>query len=396
MTRGYELHVLNAETEGDLDAAFATAIDKAANALLVGPEPFFNSRRDRIVALAARRVIPTIYSWREYPLSGGLISYGANLYEQYRVAGSYVGRILKGIGRPAGPTANEAGACSQPQGRQGARLDVPPSLLARADEVIEMKRREFITLLGGAGCTTLAARAQQLAVPVVGFLSSESPVLFAVSAHFPPSLSETGYVEGQNVAIEYRWAEGQNDRLPTLAADLVRRQVSVIAAPATTPAALAAKAATATIPIVILTAGDPVALGLVASLDHPGGNITGAASWGGELAPKRMELLHELMPTATMMALLVNPTNPALASRSTTREVQAAARTLGLKLHILRASAESDFDTVFATMLQLKATALEIAIDSFFTARREQLAELAPRHRVPAIYQYRDFARPVA
>jgi len=165
----------------------------------------------------------------------------------------------------------------------------------------------------------------------------------------------------------------------------------VIAAPATTPAALAAKAATATIPIVILTAGDPVALGLVASLDHPGGNITGAASLGGELAPKRMELLHELMPTATMMALLVNPTNPALAE-STTREVQAAARTLGLKLHILRASAESDFDTVFATMLQLKATALEIAIDSFFTARREQLAELALRHRVPAIYQYRDFA----
>ena len=208
---------------------------------------------------------------------------------------------------------------------------------------------------------------------------------------FRQGLSETGYVEGQNVAIEYRWAEGQNDRLPTLAADLVRRQVSVIAAPATTPAALAAKAATATIPIVILTAGDPVALGLVASLDHPGGNITGAASLGGELAPKRMELLHELMPTATMMALLVNPTNPALAE-STTREVQAAARTLGLKLHILRASAESDFDTVFATMLQLKATALEIAIDSFFTARREQLAELALRHRVPAIYQYRDFA----
>ena len=254
-------------------------------------------------------------------------------------------------------------------------------------------RREFITLLGGAGVTwPLAARAQQPAVPVVGFLSSESPVLFANALRiFRQGLSEAGYVEGQNVAIEYRWAGGQNDRLPTLAADLVRRQVSVIAAPATTPAALAAKAATATIPIVILTAGDPVALGLVASLDHPGGNITGAASLGGELAPKRLELLHELMPTATMMALLVNPTNPALAE-STVREVQAAARTLALKLHILRASAENDFDTVFATMLQLKATALEIAIDSFFTARREQLAELALRHRVPAIYQYRDFA----
>ncbi|MFL5052818.1 MAG: ABC transporter substrate-binding protein [Xanthobacteraceae bacterium] len=256
-----------------------------------------------------------------------------------------------------------------------------------------MKRREFITLLGGAAVALpLAAHAQQTSMPVIGFLSSESPPLFAGFLRiFREGLGETGYVEGQNVAIEYRWAEGQNDRLPALAADLARRQVSVIAAPGTTPAALAAKAATATIPIVIFTGGDPVGLGLVVSLNRPGGNVTGTTSLGRELAPKRLELLHELMPTATVMTLLVNPTNHAL-TESTTREVQAAALTLGLQLHILRASTERDFDSVFATMLQLKATALVIAIDSFFTGRREQLGALALRHGIPAIYQYRDFA----
>jgi putative ABC transport system substrate-binding protein len=255
-----------------------------------------------------------------------------------------------------------------------------------------MRRRDFITLLGGAALWPMAVRAQQTSMPVIGFLGSESPALWESNLRFfRQGLSETGYVEGQNVAIEYRWAEGQNDRLPALAADLVRRQVSVIAAPGTTPAALAAKAATATIPIVIFTAGDPVALGLVASLQRPGGNVTGATSLGGELARKRLHLLHELLPTATVMALLVNPSSPALAEPQA-REVQAAALTLGLHLHVLRASTERDFDTVFATMLQLKATALVIAIDSFFTARREQLGALALRHGIPAIYQSREFA----
>jgi putative tryptophan/tyrosine transport system substrate-binding protein len=208
---------------------------------------------------------------------------------------------------------------------------------------------------------------------------------------FRQGLSETGYVEGQNVAIEYRWAEGQNDRLPALAADLVRRQVKVIATPGTTPAALAAKAATTTIPIVFFTAGDPVALKLVASLNRPGGNLTGATSLGGELAPKRLELLHQLMPTATVMAALVNPSNAALAE-STARKLQEAARSLGLRLHTLRASTESDFDSVFAELVRLRASALVIAIDSFFTARREQLGALALRHGIAAIYQDRDFA----
>ena len=255
-----------------------------------------------------------------------------------------------------------------------------------------MRRRDFIS--GTVAATVAwqrAARAQQPAMPVVGFLGSESPALFARPLRiFRQALSETGYFEGQNVTIEYRWAEGQNDRLPALAADLVRRQVNVIVAPQSTPAALAAKAATATIPIVIFTAGDPVSLGLVASLNRPGGNITGTTSLGQELVSKRLALMHELAPTATNVALLVNPSNPPLAE-STSREAQAAARILGLKLHILDASTERDFDTVFATMVQLKADALVIGIDLFFTGRREHLAGLALRYRVPAIYQYRDF-----
>ena len=179
--------------------------------------------------------------------------------------------------------------------------------------------------------------------------------------------------------------------MPALAANLVHRRVSVIAVPVTTPGALAAKAATTTIPIVILTAGDPVALGLVDRLNRPGGNVTGITSLGEELAAKRLELMHELMPSAATMALLVNPANAALTA-STTKEVQAAARTLGLQLHILQASTESEFDKVFATVAQLRASALVIAVDSFFTGRREQLAALAFRHKVPAIYQSRDFA----
>jgi putative tryptophan/tyrosine transport system substrate-binding protein len=256
-----------------------------------------------------------------------------------------------------------------------------------------MRRREVIAGLAGATAGwPRAVSAQQPAMPVVGFLSSESRALFAsFLGAFTHGLNEAGFVEGQNVAIEYRWAQGQNQRLPILAADLVHRQVSVIAAPGSTPAALAAQRASATIPIVIFTGGDPVALGLVTSLNRPGGNVTGATSLGRELAAKRLGLLHELMPTATIMALLVNPTNTAL-TETTTSDVQAAARTLGLQLHILHAGTERDFDTVFATLVQLRASALVIAIDSFFTVRREKLAALALRHRVPAVYQYRDFA----
>jgi putative ABC transport system substrate-binding protein len=255
-----------------------------------------------------------------------------------------------------------------------------------------MKRRQFITLLGGATVAwPLAARAQQPVVPVVGFLNGGSPDLFTklVSA-FRQGLKEAGYIEGQNVAIEYRWADDQNDKLPTLAADLVRRRVAVIGA-TTTPAALAAKAATATIPIVFFVAGDPVELGLVASLNRPGGNLTGTTTLTLEVGPKRLELLHEIIPAATVIALLVNPTSPNLAEAQA-RDLRTAARTLGLQVHVLQASTDRDFDAIFANVAQLRAGGLVITSDSFFFSRSKQLAALAARHAVPAIYPFREHA----
>jgi ABC-type uncharacterized transport system substrate-binding protein len=255
-----------------------------------------------------------------------------------------------------------------------------------------IRRREFITLLGGAAAAwPVPARAQQPAMPVVGFLGSESRDLWADRLRaFRQGLSEAGYVEGRNVAIEYRWAEGQNDRLPALAADLVRRKVTVIAVISGIPAARATMAATTEIPIVFQTAADPVELKLVASLNRPGGNLTGVTTLNVEVGPKRLQMLQELMPAATIMAFLVNPTNPIIAE-STTRYAQATARTLGLKLHVLHASAEGDFDAVFATLRQLQAGGLVIGSDGFFNARSEQLGALALRHAVPAIFQYRHF-----
>jgi len=253
-----------------------------------------------------------------------------------------------------------------------------------------VRRREFITLLGGAAAAwPLAIRAQQTAIPVIGFLNGGSPDANRVAA-FRRGLNETGYVEGHNVALEYRWAEGQYDRLPALARDLVRRQVSVIAA-TSTPAAITARAATTTIPIVFTTSSDPVELGLVASLSRPSGNVTGATQLNIEVTPKRLEILHELLPTANVFALLVNPTNPYTEILS--RNLQAAARSLGLQLHILQASTEHDFDAVFATLVKLRSGGLVIGGgEVFLDSRHGQLAALALRHAVPTIYQGRDFA----
>src|SRR5262252_2045296 len=250
-----------------------------------------------------------------------------------------------------------------------------------------LRRRQFITLLGGAAAWPLAARAQQPAMPVIGLLGSATAREWAPSvAAFLRGLSEAGFAEGRDVAIEYRWADNQYDRLPSLAAELIRRQVSVIAA-LTTPSAIAAKAATTAIPIVFTTIADPVQIGLVASLNHPGGNLTGVTILNVEIVPKMLELLHEVVPAATTMAALVNPTNPNADTWSTS--LQVAARTLGLELNVLKVSTDRDIDRAFATLNPLHVGGLAIVNDVFIITREEQLAALALRHKMPTIFQTR-------
>jgi putative tryptophan/tyrosine transport system substrate-binding protein len=255
-----------------------------------------------------------------------------------------------------------------------------------------MRRRELITLLGGAAAAwPLAVRAQQKAMPVIGFLGVATPDRNpALVAAFNQGLSETGYVEAQNLAIEYRWAEGDYDRLPALAANLVVRKVDVIVAFGGIPAALAAKSATSTIPIVFIVGGDPVGDGLIASLAQPGGNLTGVTIITVGLMPKRFELLCDLVPQARVIALLVNPNNPLYESMM--REVQEAARAKGVQLHILKAGTEGEIDAAFATLVPLHVGALAVGADSFFTSRREQIVALASSYGIPAIYEGRSFA----
>jgi putative ABC transport system substrate-binding protein len=255
-----------------------------------------------------------------------------------------------------------------------------------------MKRREFITLLGGgAAAWPLAARAQQAAMPVVGFLDarSQDTAVDRLNA-LRRALKETGYVEGENVTIVYRWAEGRYDRLPELAADLVRRRVAVIAALGGVPSAMAAKAATTTIPVVFLVGEDPVRLGLVASLARPGGNLTGVNFFNAELAAKRLELLRELVPAATRVAVLVNPAN-AETTESTLTDVAAAARTMGLQIKAFNASTSPEIDGAFATLVRERPDALFVAGDGFFLSRRVQLANLTARHAIPAAFSVRQY-----
>jgi ABC-type uncharacterized transport system substrate-binding protein len=253
-----------------------------------------------------------------------------------------------------------------------------------------MKRREFITLIGGAAVTwPVAAGAQQPVMPVIGFLASRSPVDSAdVVAAFRKGLDESGFIEGQNVAIEYRWAQGRYDRLPALAADLVGWPVRVIAALGP-PAAQAAKAATTSIPIVFTSGGDPVVMGLVASLNRPGGNVTGVNLYTGLLAAKRLALLRELIPSVGVIAVLRNPSNPE--TDAELREVQVAAGALKQEIIVLSAATEAEIEMAFADAVRRQAGALMVASDPFFLGRREQIVALAARHRVPSIYQFRAF-----
>jgi putative ABC transport system substrate-binding protein len=253
-----------------------------------------------------------------------------------------------------------------------------------------LRRRDFIALLGGAAMWPLAARAQQRALPVVGFVNPRSADVSAhLAAAFRKGLGDAGYVEGQNVRVEYHWLAGQSDPLPALIADLVRRRVAVIAVPAATTAAIAAKAATATIPIVFGVGEDPVKLGLVASLARPGGNATGMNFFGQEVNGKRLELLHELAPTAVRVAVLLNPAN-ATGAESTFREVQESARAIGLQIQVLKSTTIGEIDAAFANLARDRIEALFVSGDGFFNSRRVQLANLAARERIPAAYASRD------
>lgn len=255
-----------------------------------------------------------------------------------------------------------------------------------------MRRRDFIKVIAGSAVAwPFATHAQQAATPVIGYLDvGSSDGSAPIVAAFRKGLARTGQVEGRNVTIEYRWADGRNDRLPELAADLVRQKVTVIATPGSTAAALAAKATTTTTPIIFATGADPVAAGLISTLNRPGGNVTGVATLNAEVGPKRLELLHQIIPAASVFALLANPTNPVI-SEPLSRDAQASARTLGIRLHILHASNDGEIEAAFAALHGLAAGGVVIGSDQFFNSRSRQLAALALRHSLPAVYQYREF-----
>jgi len=375
---GVEISPINFRDPTDIERA-VVAFARGSNDGLIalpGVQPLIH--RELIIALAARQKLPAVYPYRYHVTSGGLISYGPDEIEQYRQAAGYVDRILKGEKPGDLPV--------QAPTKYELLINLKTAKALRRGD--RMKRRAFITLLGGAAVTwPLAARAQQPAMPVVAFVnagSSDPPL----AAAFRKGLNEASYVEGQNLTVEYHWLEGQFDRLPALMADLVRRRVAVIAAPAGNYAAQVAKSATTAIPIVFGVGDDPVKLGLVTSLARPGGNLTGINFFANELSVKRLALLHELVPKAVRIAVLVNPSNPA--TEGTLRDTLEAGRAIGLQIQVLKASTSREIEAAFATLVRDRAEALYVAGDVFFTSRRVQLVTLAATNRIPASYPSRE------
>jgi putative ABC transport system substrate-binding protein len=370
----------------DFEMVFASLAQRRIDALLIAPDALFNDRRVQLAILAARHGMATI-SWdRLFPEAGGLMSYGTNLADTYRQVGQ--GRQAH---RPAGRAADQVRVRHQPANCAGAWHPGARNAVGhgrRGDPMI--RRRDFIAGLGSAAAWPLMARAQRPAMPVIGFLSAQSAELDHKNFTIPflQGLKETGYVDGQNVAVEYGYAENQYDRLPALAADLVRRRVAVIVAAGAEPA-LAAKAATTTIPIVFTSGADPVALGLVASLNRPGANLTGSAVLEAELAPKRLQLLRELSSTTARFGVLADPAYPP--TQSIITALQAAALTLGRQLLVVNAGTDNDLETAFITFSQQRAGAVLVLSGNFFNRHTEQVVALAARLALPAIFPFREY-----
>ena len=384
-----DVNPVSVRDAGEIERAVAAFAGAPNGGLIVLASTLANSHRELIVTLAARHKLPTVYFERSFVTFGGLISYGPDFVDQYRQAAGYVDRILKGE-KPAdlpvqAPTKYELVINLKTAKALG--LTVPQALLATRRRGDRMKRRQFITLLGGAAATwPLAARAQQT-MPVIGFIYT-GPQFAPFVPAFQRGLRDTGFVEGQNVAVEYRFADDQQEQLRAIVAELMHRQIAVIVG--NTPPAMAAKSASSTVPIVFVTGGDPVELGLVRSFNRPGGNATGVSFLTVALEAKRQGLLLELLPQTRAIAALVDPNAPDSATQL--KNVQDAARTFGREIQIVQASTASQLDNGFATLASQRADALIVVPTPFFTRQRTRIAELAARYALPAIYGLREYA----